>query len=90
MCYNDHRNAKVDSLEAALKRANPPKGDDLLRAYDGLMRGYLPYDSLKAIDYGRKALALSYERRIEELSDRRVYRRRPPDGVRGTFRADQQ
>lgn len=62
MCYNDHRNAKVDSLEAALKRANPPKGDDLLRAYDGLMRGYLPYDSLKAIDYGRKALALSYER----------------------------
>lgn len=62
MCYNDHRNAKVDSLEAALKSNNPPKGDDLLRAYNGLMRGYLPYDSLKAIDYGRKALALSYER----------------------------
>lgn len=62
MGYNDHRNAHVDSLEAALKSANPPKGDDLLRAYNELMRGWLPYDSLKAIDYGRKALALSYER----------------------------
>lgn len=60
--YNDHRNARVDSLEAALKSSNPPKGDDLLRAYDELMRGYLPYDSLKASEYGRKALALSYER----------------------------
>jgi len=60
--YNDYRNARVDSLEAALKSKNPPKGDDLLRAYDELMRGYLPFDSLKAIDYGRKALALSYER----------------------------
>ena len=28
--YNDHRNAKVDSLEALLKSKNPPKGDDLL------------------------------------------------------------
>ena len=60
--YNDYRNARVDSLEAALKSDNPPKGDDLLRAYDELMRGYLPFDSLKAIDYGRKAMALSYER----------------------------
>ena len=59
--YNDHRNAKVDSLEAALKSANPPKGDDLLRAYDELMRGWLPYDGEKAADYGRKALALSYK-----------------------------
>ena len=60
--YNDHRNAKVDSLEALLKSKNPPKGDDLLRAYDNLMRGWLPYDAQKASDYGRKALALSYER----------------------------
>ena len=60
--YNDYRNARVDSLEAALKSDNPPKGDDLLRAYDELMRGYLPFDSLKAIDYGHKAMALSYER----------------------------
>ena len=62
MCYNDHRNAKVDSLETALKSNNPPKGDDLLRAYVDLMRGYTPYDTKKAEDYGRKALALSYER----------------------------
>ena len=59
--YNDHRNARVDSLEAALKSSNPPKGEQLLRAYDELMRGYLHYDSTKASDYGRKALALSYE-----------------------------
>jgi len=59
--YNDHRNARVDSLEAALKSSNPPKGEQLLRVYDELMRGYLPYDSAKASDYGRKALALSYE-----------------------------
>ena len=62
MAYNDHRNAKVDSLEAALKSANPPKGDDLLRAYNNLMRGWMPYDTQKASEYGRKALALSYER----------------------------
>lgn len=60
--YNDHRNARVDSLEAALRSLNPPNGDDLLRAYDELMRGYLPFDKKKAEDYGRKALALSYER----------------------------
>lgn len=60
--YNDHRNARVDSLEAALKSCNPPKGDDLLRAYVALMRGYALYDTKKAEDYGRKALALSYER----------------------------
>ena len=58
--YNDHRNARVDSLEAALKSSNPPKGDDLLRAYVALMRGYALYDTKKAEDYGRKALALSY------------------------------
>ena len=61
LAYNDHRNARVDSLEAALKSSNPSKGEQLLRAYDELMRGYLPYDSAKASNYGRKALALSYE-----------------------------
>ena len=60
--YNDHRNARIDSLEAALKSKNPPKSDDLLRAYDELMRGWLNYDSEKAAYYGRKALALSYKR----------------------------
>jgi len=59
--YNDYRNARVDSLETALKSKNPPKGTDLLRAYDELMRGYLPFDSAKASYYGRKALALSYQ-----------------------------
>ncbi len=58
--YNDHRNARIDSLEAALKGNHPPEGDDLLRAYDELMRGWLPYDGEKAEYYGRKALALSY------------------------------
>ena len=59
--YNDHRNARVDSLEAALKSEHPPMGEELLRAYDELMRGWLPYDGEKAEYYGRKALALSYE-----------------------------
>lgn len=59
--YNDHRNARVDSLETALKGDHPPKGADLLRAYDELMRGWLIYDSAKAGYYGRKALSLSYE-----------------------------
>ena len=49
-------------MEALLKSKNPPKGDDLLRAYDNLMRGWLPYDAQKASDYGHKALTLSYER----------------------------
>ena len=53
--YNDYRNAKVDSLEALLKSKKPPKGDDLLRAYDELMRGWLPFDAQKATDYGKKA-----------------------------------
>lgn len=59
--YNDYRNARIDSLEAALKSKNPPEGADLLRAYDELMRGYLPFDGIKASYYGHKALALSYE-----------------------------
>lgn len=61
LAYNDYRNAKVDSLEALLNSNHPPKGDDLLRAYDELMRGWLPFDSLKAINYGQKALTLSYK-----------------------------
>lgn len=61
IAYNDHRNTHVDSLEAALKSSNPPKGEKLLAAYDELTRGYLPYDSRKCEEYGRKAVALSYE-----------------------------
>ena len=59
--YDDYRNAHVDSLEAALKSANPPKGEELLKAYDELMRGYLSIDDKKAEYYAQKALALSYE-----------------------------
>jgi len=59
--YNDHRNAQVDSLEALLQSPHPPQGEDLLRAYDDLMRGYLPYDAQKAEHYGHLALALSYQ-----------------------------
>ena len=59
--YDDYRNAHVDSLEAALKSVNPPKGEELLKAYDELMRGYLSIDDRKAEDYAQKALALSYE-----------------------------
>ena len=61
MAYDDYRNAHVDSLEAALKSANPPKGEELLKAYDELMRGYLSIDDRKAEDYAQKALALSYK-----------------------------
>ena len=61
IAYNDHRNARVDSLEAALKSSNPPKGEELLLAYDELTRGYLPYDSRKCEAYGRKAIALSHK-----------------------------
>ena len=59
--YDDYRNARVDSLEAALKSANPPKGEELLKAYDELMRGYLSIDDKKAEYYAQKALALSYK-----------------------------
>ena len=48
LAYNDHRNARIDSLEAALKSNHPPKGDDLLLAYDELMRGWLPLPTLPA------------------------------------------
>ena len=63
--YIDHRNAHVDSLEAALASQNPPKGIDLLLAYEKLMMGYLPYNSEKCEDYARKVLALSYK--VDEL-----------------------
>ena len=59
--YNDHRNARVDSLEEALSSSHPPKGEDLLRAYDELMRGYKSKDGEKCEYYARKSLALSYE-----------------------------
>ena len=59
--YSDHRNVRIDSLEAALQSSHPPKGKALIQAYDKLMRGYMPYDSKQTEYYGRKALSLSYE-----------------------------
>ena len=59
--YSDHRNRKVDSLEVVLASPNPPKGEQLLRAYQDLMWGYVNIDGTKADDYAHKALAVSYE-----------------------------
>ena len=59
--YNDHRNRKVDSLEVVLASPNPPKGEQLLRAYQDLMWGYVSIEGSKADDYAHKALAVSYE-----------------------------
>ena len=58
--YNDHRNARVDSLEAALRSKQPPKGRDLVLCYEELTRGYLNRDGAKAEAYARKALSMSY------------------------------
>lgn len=59
--YTDHRNRKVDSLETLLNSENPPTGENLIRAYDGLMWGYLQTDGEKSKEYAQKALELSYE-----------------------------
>lgn len=40
---------------------NPPTGEKLIRAYDGLMWGYLQTDGEKSKEYAQKALELSYE-----------------------------
>jgi len=59
--YNDHRNTKVDSLEALLNSGKPLTDEQRLAAYDELTRGYLPFDAEKCEAYGRKAIALSYK-----------------------------
>lgn len=59
--YNDHRNTKVDSLEALLNSGKPLTDEQRLAAYDELTRGYLPFDAEKSEAYGRKAIALSYK-----------------------------
>lgn len=59
--YSDHRNRKVDSLEVVLASPNPPKGEQLLRAYLDMMWGYVSIDGNKAEEYAHKALAVSYE-----------------------------
>ena len=59
--YNDHRNTKVDSLEALLASGKHLTDKQRLAAYDELTRGYLPFDAKKCEEYGRKTVALSYK-----------------------------
>lgn len=59
--YTDHRNTKIDSVEAVLNSPTPPTGEPLLRCYLELIRGYLGKDTEKHELYCKKALALTYE-----------------------------
>lgn len=61
VAYNDFRNTHVDSLEAMLRSPHPPKGEELIRAYMELARGYEVRDGQRCLEYAQKALALSYE-----------------------------
>lgn len=65
--YADHRGRQVDSLETALASANPPKGDDLLKAYSSLSWGYLQTNGKKSEEYARKLLALTYPAKSMKL-----------------------
>lgn len=57
--YSDHRNRSIDSIETLVNSANPPQGDDLIRAYSELMWGYLQTDGDKSKAYGEKVVELS-------------------------------
>lgn len=59
--YSDHRNRNVDSLEMVLNGSNPPQGQELMKAYNNLMWGYLNTDEAKSRQYALKAIDLSYE-----------------------------
>ena len=59
--YSDHRNRNVDSLEMVLNGSNPPQGQELMKAYNNLMWGYLNTDGAKSRQYAQKAIDLSYE-----------------------------
>ena len=59
--YSDHRNRNVDSLEMVLNGSNPPQGQELMKAYNNLMWGYLNTDGAKSRQYALKAIDLSYE-----------------------------
>ncbi len=59
--YSDHRNRNVDSVEMLLNSKNPPKGKELMKAYNNLMWGYLSTDGAKSRYYADKAIELSYE-----------------------------
>ncbi len=61
MAYRDHRGVAIDSLEAMLTSANPPKGKELLGVYLDLMRGYQNTDGRRAVKYAKLALPLTYK-----------------------------
>ncbi len=62
--YSDHRNRNVDSLEMVLNGSNPPQGQELMKAYNNLMWGYLNTDGAKSRQYALKAIDLSYEENL--------------------------
>lgn len=59
--YIDHRNVKIDSLEAIVQSTNPPKGKELIDIYTALMRGYLPINGERCEYYAWKVLEESYK-----------------------------
>ena len=59
--YTDHRNRKTDSLEMVLESGKTLNDADLMRAYEGLMWGYLQTDGQKSEHYAQKAVELSYK-----------------------------
>ena len=56
--YNDHRDRKVDSLEQVLM-TQQLGGEELFRAYDGLMNGYLQTDGDKSTLYAMKGIEVA-------------------------------
>lgn len=62
--YSDHRNRNVDSLEMVLNGSNQPQGQELMKAYNNLMWGYLNTDGAKSRQYALKAIDLSYEENL--------------------------
>ena len=59
--YTDHRNRKTDSLEIVLESGKTLNDNDMMRAYQGLMWGYLQTDGQKSEHYAQKAVELSYK-----------------------------
>ena len=58
--YADHRGRYVDSLETVLASANPPQGNNLMKAYNDLAWGYLQTDGKKSTEFAHKLLAMTY------------------------------
>lgn len=57
--YYDHRNRHVDSLENVLQSSTRLADEELMRAYDALMWGYLQVDGEKSKQYAQAALDLA-------------------------------